>query len=47
MMYLSNKNYCNEVKRFNLFNDSAGNYYLSGAREEIVKYAVILDTTGG
>lgn len=24
-----------------------GNYYLSGTREEIVKYAVILDMIGG
>lgn len=40
-------NYYNEVKCFNLFNDSSNNYYLSGTKEEIVKYAVIFDLIGG
>lgn len=44
---LTNRNYYNEVKCFNLFNDSSSNYYLSGTTEEIVKYAVILDMIGG
>lgn len=44
---LTNKNYYNEVKCFNLFNDSSNNYYLSGTGEEIVKYAVIPDMIGG
>lgn len=34
---LTNKNYYNEVKFFNLFNDSGGNYYLSGLREKKCK----------
>lgn len=44
---LSNKSHYNEVKCFNLFNESGGNYYLSETSEEIVQYAVILDRIGG